>query len=348
MTGRERVLATIKGDLPDRVPFMEASIDLKIIGALINQPLQADNQFDTPSELDDVQELRLDAQLALNPIANRDVITYALRPPTPAKQEAGGEGLQFYYEGAIKSWDDLEQLEFPDLTSPEFEQSAREYLDRGQEYYKILMTRVGMSAAYLAIGMEDFFLKMYDDPRFIREVLRRYTEFSAAAVRRAFELGFDAVWTSDDVAGKNGAFWSPAMFKEIVWPEVARVADAFHDTGMTWIYHSDGDMHTVLPDLLDFGIHAFNPIEPQCMDIRELRDTYPDLVLLGNVDVDLLSRGEPAQVRDIVRGLLEDLGPRGRYAITSGNSIARYCHLENIHAMINAIDEFGWLSPVSS
>ena len=80
MTGRERVLATIKGDLPDRVPFMEASIDLKIIGALINQPLQADNQFDTPSELDDVQELRLDAQLALNPIANRDVITYALRP----------------------------------------------------------------------------------------------------------------------------------------------------------------------------------------------------------------------------------------------------------------------------
>ncbi len=200
---------------------------------------------------------------------------------------------------------------------------------------------MGISASYLAMGMEDFFLKLHDEPAFVSELLRRYTSFAADVVHLAADLGFDAVWTADDVAGKNGVFWSPKMFEENVWPHVRTVAEAVRETGISWICHSDGDIWEVLPDLVGLGISALNPIEPACMEIREVREAYPQLALFGNVDVDLLARGTPDQVRQTVRRLIRDLGPSRRYGVASGNSIPRYANVANVRAMAQAAAEFG-------
>ena len=77
------------------------------------------------------------------------------------------------------------------------------------------------------------------------------------------------------------------------------------------------------------------------MDIREIRAADPELVLAGNVDVDLLARGTPGQVRETVRGLMRDIAPGGRYFVSSGNSVASYCDPQNVLAMGQAVQEFG-------
>ena len=120
-----------------------------------------------------------------------------------------------------------------------------------------------------------------------------------------------------------------------------KVARAYRDTGLTWICHSDGNIWEVLPRLVDFGIDVLNPIEPQCMDIREVRQAFPELGLFGNVDVDLLSRGTPDEVRATVRRLARDIGPTGRFGVSSGNSVPRYAKAENVRAMFDAVAEFG-------
>jgi uroporphyrinogen decarboxylase len=135
--------------------------------------------------------------------------------------------------------------------------------------------------------------------------------------------------------------WSPAMFREIFLPHIERFAAAVGETEVAWIYHSDGDLSAVLPDLVEMGIDGFNPIEPECMDIAAVREAFPEMVLVGNVDVDFLSRGPAERVRATVRDLIARLGPHGRYMVSSANSVATYCRVENVVAMGEAVQEFG-------
>jgi uroporphyrinogen decarboxylase len=65
------------------------------------------------------------------------------------------------------------------------------------------------------------------------------------------------------------------------------------------------------------------------------------LCLLGNVDVDILSRGTEEQIRNIVRENVDNVGRNGGYCVGSGNSIPEYVKYENYLALLSATREFG-------
>ena len=158
-------------------------------------------------------------------------------------------------------------------------------------------------------------------------------------MKQVCAIGFDLVWTADDIAFKNGLLLSPKMFRERILPHVRKVAESIN---IPWILHSDGNLTAVLDDLVDLGISGLHPIEPAVMDIRALKQRYGKrLCLIGNVDVHTLSAGTPAQVEAEVAGLLRDVAPGGGYMLSSGNSLASYCRLENIRAMVATMERFG-------
>ena len=97
-----------------------------------------------------------------------------------------------------------------------------------------------------------------------------------------------------------------------------------------------------MEDLLALGMRGLNPIEPLCMDIREVKKQYGDqIIILGNVDVDLLAAGTPKQVREVTLGLLRDIAPGGGYMLASGNSLARYCDVDCVRDMCDTGYESG-------
>jgi len=339
VTSRDRFLAVLHGETPDRVPYIEAGIDFPFICRLLQQAVPEGRYFDSG----EYETTPLAFQLELNRLLHRDNLTYHQAPPIPAHKLPGQDQILFFHDGELKTWAEVDKLRFPDVSGEAVRGPVREFVARAREhgYATVLSTRVGMSATYLGMGMEHFYVTLKDDPALVGEILRRYTDWSCQVVRMAKETGCDVVWTSDDIAGKIGPLWSPAMFREVFWPHVRKFATAVRDAGIPWMYHSDGDLWKVLPDLVGFGITGLNPIEPGCMEIREVRERYPHLVLSGNVDVDLLSRGTPAEVRGTVRTLIRDLGPGGRYVVSSGNSVASYCSTDNVLAMGDAIQEFG-------
>lgn len=337
MTSRERVLAVLEGELPDRVPFVESGIDFPFMCKLLGREVPYGKFFDSG----EYETAPMDFQVAVNEELHRDNLKFDLQPPIPAKKTPGADQILFFQDGELLTRADLENLEFPDTESEEVRGPLREFIDARGDYATILATRVGISATYLAIGMERFYYELTDDPEFVNAVMSRYADFACQAAHVAADLGFDVIWTSDDIAGKIGTLWSPTMFREIFVPHMRRFADAVRDAGVHWVYHSDGDLSSVLPDLVELGITGLNPIEPGCMDIAAIRETYPQLVLSGNVDVDMLSRSTPARVRERVRELVSQMGPGGRYMLSSGNSIATYCEVENVLAMGDAIVEFG-------
>ncbi|MCC6364159.1 MAG: hypothetical protein IT165_11575 [Bryobacterales bacterium] len=335
MTNRQRVLCALSGGTPDRVPYCELGVDEPVVRQLLgfsqpqNQPYESGEYADNP----------VDLEKALSRALGRDNINHSLRPPIAAERHVGEGNLLFYGDGYIKSRADLDRLQLPDPAGDSFYASARDFLTRGEDFALCASCRLGVSPAYLSMGQEFFSLALYDDPGLVDEVLYRYTAWSAAVMKRVCAMGFDFVWTADDIAFKNGLMLSPKMFRERILPHLRKVAESIT---IPWIFHSDGNLSSVLDDLVGLGIAGLHPIEPTAMDIRALKRRYGKRpCLIGNVDVHMLAAGTPAQVEAEVTALLRDVAPEGGYILSSGNSLAAYCRLENIRAMVGALQQFG-------
>jgi uroporphyrinogen decarboxylase len=331
MTSRERVLCALRGETPDRVPYCELGVDDAIAARLLAGTVWEDRARR--------ESQPVEAEKTLSRALGRDIILHSLRPPVAADRHTGEGDVQFYGDGWIKSRAGLGRLQLPDAASDALYAPAREFIAKGDDFAMCASCRLGISPAYLSMGQEFFSLALYDEPDLVDEVLSRYASWCAEVMKRACAMGFDFVWTADDIAFKNGLMLSPKMFRERILPHMRRVAECIT---IPWIFHSDGNLSAVLDDLVDLGIAGLHPVEPAAMDIRALKRRYGKrLCLVGNVDVHTLGAGTPEQVEAEVAGLLRDVAPGGGYMLSSGNSLASYCRIENIRAMAAALQRSG-------
>lgn len=338
MTSRERVQCVFNREIPDRVPYVEMGIDFPFVCKLLDLDVNSSQYFDSG----EYASTPIEIQKCVNQILHRDNLVYSMLPPIPSVKTAGRGGIRFFEEGKIKDWADLDQLQFPDLTSEAVLAPMRQFIAQRGDYATICSCRVGISATYLAMGMEHFYYTLVDDPALIEEMIRRYTDYAANVAELAAKMGFDLFWTADDIAGRTATLFSPEMFRELMVPHIRKVAERVHESGIRWIYHSDGNLMAVIEDLLALGIHGLNPIEPMCMDIRQLKKQIGDRVVLsGNVDVHLLANSTPDEVRTTTLSLLRDVAPGGGYMLASGNSIASFCDLDCVKAMCDTNYEYG-------
>jgi len=105
--------------------------------------------------------------------------------------------------------------------------------------------------------------------------------------------------------------------------------------GLPVFFHSDGDVRTVIPDLIDCGIDALQSCDPNAnMDIPTLKGEYGrDLSFMGNIDVDLLASGTVKDVERTTHKLIHDARAGGGFILGTSNVVASYCQPENLKAM---------------
>ena len=75
------------------------------------------------------------------------------------------------------------------------------------------------------------------------------------------------------------------------------------------------------------------------MDLARVKRTYPEVTVVGNVDVDLFCRVEAVQ--EETKRLISEVSPGGRHILSSGNSISSAFKPENLLAMIETAHQFG-------
>jgi uroporphyrinogen decarboxylase len=123
-----------------------------------------------------------------------------------------------------------------------------------------------------------------------------------------------------------------------ILPGFREVVAAIKDAGAYCIKHTDGDISSIIDMLVDSGIDALGPLEPGAgMDLVRLKKTHGDkIAFVGNVDVDLLSRGSVEEVTNTTRQLVEQAAPGGGYILSSGNSITSSVQPKNYLAMLSA------------
>ena len=322
MNSRERVLAALRLEQPDRVPFVEGSVAPSIEQAFLGKARY------WPEEASEAMGL--------------DNVRVRFMPPLFARYEEH-DGIEFLAEPLIRSRADLDRMSFPDPEDPALYAEAEEVARRVRGRYAITAhVRLGSSSTHMSMGLDGLSYALADDPGLVDTVLGRYADWTIAVVRHLRDAGVDVIWNHDDIAYKTGPMVSPRMHRQVFMPHLRRVADAIKATGLPWIYHSDGNLMSLLDDLLSLGIDGLHPLEPGAMDIEEVKRVYGQRVcLVGNVDLHYtLTRGTPEEVEAEVRRRIEVVGRGGGYMISSANSITSYCRIENVRAMVEAIRRY--------
>ncbi len=208
----------------------------------------------------------------------------------------------------------------------------------------ILESLPGLTEMYgRAMNLEWFAYLMADHAELLEEWLE---ESLLAELRRVAAIAdpelIPIVLTADDIAYKNGPIFSPVWLRRCFFPRLKRLNDAWHERDTVCLFHSDGNLNSVLDDLVAAGIDGLNPLEVLAgMTIKGVRDRYPDLFLAGGIDVSqLLSLGTPEEVRVACRQAIADSGGRG-YFLGSTTEIHWGARLENVVAMFEIAWESG-------
>lgn len=189
-------------------------------------------------------------------------------------------------------------------------------------------------------GMEEFMMDLVANPGIPLYIMDRLTEVYLENTRRVLELAgdrLDMVYFYDDVATKNSLFISPEMWRQFIRPRHLKLVELAHSHDKPVMYHCDGSIYRLIPELIDMGIDVLNPIQPDAadMDASRLKTEFGDrLAFHGGIDIiNTLPRGTPSEVRAEVRERVQVLGESGGLILCSSHHIQPDTPVENILAM---------------
>ncbi|MCZ7540531.1 MAG: hypothetical protein M5U29_11585, partial [Anaerolineae bacterium] len=306
MSSRERVFAALAHRQTDRVPRLEIWID-----ALLDELGGGD------------------AARAYVEQGQDGILLPGVNPPQSNAWRTGvdewGRVWQdgIYVGGVVHTEDDLRRYN-PPLSHVDrlFDPAAAADVQRRYPDHCLFYgTHIGpMTAAYMAMGFAHFFTALLDDPAFVRRVLAARTDWCIAQFRRACDLGAELIVLGDDVASQGGPLISPAMFRAFILPLHRRIVAALP---VPVIWHSDGDIRTLLPLAVEAGFAGVHGLEPAAgVDLAVAKREFGrDLALVGNLDVRALYEDDLSAVRREVDRCLADSASGDGYLFASCNSI---------------------------
>jgi len=190
------------------------------------------------------------------------------------------------------------------------------------------------------IGLEPFCYCLVDCPGIVTDLLRCNVANALVWAEHLPENhGIEAGFLGDDIAFNTGSFLSPVWMREHYFPCLKQIIDAYHRRGIKVLFHSDGNLNSILGDLVEAGIDGLNPIEILAgMDVGDIHRRFPHLFMCGAVDVSqLLPFGTPQQVKDTVRRTVD--AAEGRIMVGSSTELNNEVPLENYLALRDAVLE---------
>jgi uroporphyrinogen decarboxylase len=236
---------------------------------------------------------------------------------------------------------DLAAVPWPDPAAPSLLDKAAAALtaDAGQHFVVPNFGFALFERAWSLRGFDAFLMDMVCEPEWAADLLDRITAIQTTLARRFVELGVDGGYFGDDYGAQKSLLFSPALWRELIKPRLARMFAVFRDAGLPVILHSDGDIWPILPDLVDIGLTCLNPVQPEVLDHARLyREFGKHLSFYGGLSTQsVLPYGSPDEVRAATTACIRDLAPDGTGLILGpSHRMQSDIPLANVVAMLEA------------
>ncbi len=171
---------------------------------------------------------------------------------------------------------------------------------------------------------------------------KMYQSFTQKAPQM-IEAGLDAIYVAADIADNRTTFLNREQLERWYLPYVKKCAQFLHEHGIPMILHTDGNVNSILTDLVECGIDGLQAIDPiSGMDIANVLDTFNgEVTACGNLDCGLMLQGTPEQVYESAKEILLSCKNKRGLVFGNSNAVVIETPMENYLAMIKAWNDFG-------
>jgi uroporphyrinogen decarboxylase len=194
--------------------------------------------------------------------------------------------------------------------------------------------------------MDRFLMLLAGDPKRAHAFLDRLVEIHLANLERflgAVGPYIDIIGFGDDLGMQNGPQISRAMYQEFFKPRHAEMwRRAKELANVKVMLHCCGGVRPLLPDLIEAGLDAINPVQISCtgMDAAGLKKDFGDRITFWGGGCDtrfVLPNATPDDVRKHVRQQVAILASGGGFVFQQVHNVLANVRPENIIAMFDAI-----------
>jgi len=352
MTGKERCRASVNADKLDRPPFYAFISSSKLVDHICSEELRVDNA----TEL-------LARTYAKCVDCTRQLLSDMFIVYEDGKQITDDYGFlyrqsRFTQWVEKRPWHDLSGMakvikrQIEDMATWEPDQQKDlcgryELCEKLSEGKIMLMGRAYVGTApgsYFRDGLDNWVYFLADYPDLARAWVDARHQMNLKRIKSYADPQRCPIEHMDaDVAGKNGLLVSPHFLRRSGWYDrLSELVETYHQAGVRIVFHSDGDIRSILHDLLATGIDGLNPIDTSAgMSLAQTRKAVGrDLLLVGGLDHRILLGGTTHDVRRHVKEQMAIMRGSPWWVGSSTEELDDGIPLENIVALLETIGIF--------
>lgn len=354
MTKEERVVCALSLEEPDRVPLYDLISNLRVLEHYAGQSI-------TPQNADETVPLAV----------SRAVDITRVWLPQPTGRRTDERGFVYERKTPFNEWvvdrpfhnvQEATAFVKNEIQRLESEQPSSRYGDVLTQMFQIRMqmkdkyrgtvlpadtAMEALSGAYLTLGLDLFVYLENEEPHLVKrwlQTLHQQTLNRILSEEDCHKISRVA-WIFNDIACKERLIFSPDYLQEHnMFQHVADICHIYHSYGLKVIWHSDGYIRPIIPDLITAGVDALAPIEIGAgLDLKDLKTSFGDQVaFVGGIDLRKLRFGSIGEVRRATLDALLTMGPGGGFILGSDSEeLLDILPLENVITMQETAKECG-------
>ena len=351
MTSRERLLVALGGGEPDRVPRALGCYHLDL-RRMAPRDLYRDDLVDIhfvrlkPSR----EEVELgrramphdgDTRLG-NPAQLAPYSQWSYFPNDDARRNPLAEA---------KAIEDLKRFRFPDVSMP---YQVKGLAKQVRSLHERCLAAGGnlphlggelFEAAWRLRGLENFLIDLVRRPDWADFILDRLADLALRNAQALASAGVDLLALDDDVGMPGTMMISPETWREFFKPRLAAIIEGARSIqpDLRVLYHSDGTFTPIVGDLIEIGVDAINPLQPEHMPAEPIRASFGSRVALwGAVGRQTtFSFDGPEEIREEVRERIRTLGRSGLILCPAYDIDEPDIPWANVQAFLESVETYG-------
>ncbi len=198
--------------------------------------------------------------------------------------------------------------------------------------------------AWYLRSMERLMMDMLCEEELAEFILDYITDIAIKQAEFYAKAGVDFIFLGDDIGMQRSVMMSHELYQTWLKPRLKKVIDSARaiKPDIFVFYHSCGFVEPFIEDLIEIGVDVLNPVQPECMDFKEIYEKYGDRISFnGTIGTQTtMPFGTPEEVRAEVFKNLQIAGKKGGLLPCPTHLLEPEVPPENIEAYLLACKEF--------
>jgi uroporphyrinogen decarboxylase len=246
----------------------------------------------------------------------------------------------------------IEAYDRPDHLDATYEELAHKARALRASSERLLVGFFGghvFQAAQSLRGWDTFLIDLLANRPFAEALLDRLAEANVRRFARYAQTVapyVDVIHFEDDLGMQDRPLLRPSLYREVVKPYHARLFRfARSQCDALLLLHTDGAVAPLIPDFIDMGIDALNPLQVSAagMEPKQLKREFGRDIAFWGGGCDsqvVLPFATPQQVADEVKRRIDELAPGGGFVFGPIHNVQAGVPPENVLALLQTAREY--------